>query len=200
MLHPSHYFTHSHTHTHTHIYAEPNSEAFTHISESSLCTAELAVTYTVQHLHYSTVQLWVHSEHQLMDCLCKTEQTNLYTFELVPAQRLSLLFKHPSVFPQTSGVHIRTNILDPTSSAFHLLQQPTYKSVLYHPLSLCYISFTSTVCLHYYFTCTSAESQRCDGEGMLIYFPQVRPHTCPSHAESKFRCSNAEAQWVDLSL
>lgn len=41
----------------------------------------------------------------------------------------------------------------------------------------------STVCLYYFFTCTSAESQRCDTEGMLMHFPQVRPDTCPFHSD-----------------
>lgn len=103
-------------------------------------------------------KLWLHSEHQFMDCLYKTASVILYMFKLVPAQRLSLLPKHPSFPPKTSGVHIRTNILAPTSSVFPLIinmhvspftiqgHHATFHSLIHSPsvlffhLHLCWIT------------------------------------------------------------
>lgn len=121
--------------------------------------------------------------HQFMDCLYKTASTVLYTCKLVPAQRLSLLPKHPSFPPKTAGDHIRTDILAPTCSVFPLIRQSTYKSALCLPL-LCYMSFPQPQSLSvlFIFTCTSAESRRCNSEGMLINFSH--PRTRPSHTDS----------------
>lgn len=71
MLHLSHSLTHINCRTLWHSHTS---------SESFLCIGESALTDTVHHLQYSTV------EHQLMDYLYKTASTILYTFKLVPAQ------------------------------------------------------------------------------------------------------------------
>lgn len=88
--------------------------------------------------------------------------------------------------PQTTEVHIRTNILIPTCSVFPFLQQSTYKSALYHRNFHCatFHSPIHRVCPCYFFTCTSAESWRCNSEGMFINFSQIHPQTCPYHTDS----------------
>lgn len=172
MLHLSHSLTHINCRTLWHSHTS---------SESFLCIGESALTDTVHHLQYSTV------EHQLMDYLYKTASTILYTFKLVPAQpvltfEISLFFsparKHLgfTFVPTYSFQHIQSFL----SSNNQHTNQP-----FNHPLSLCYISFpTSTVCLFCLFSCTSAESLRCNSEGMLIKSSTVHPQTRPSHTDS----------------
>lgn len=100
MLHLSHSLTHINCRTLWHSHTS---------SESFLCIGESALTDTVHHLQYSTV------EHQLMDYLYKTASTILYTFKLVPAQpvftfEISLFFSPPeNIWGSHSYQHTRSN-------------------------------------------------------------------------------------------
>lgn len=113
-----------------------------------------------------------------MDSLYKTASTILYTFKLVPAQHSSWLSKHASLSPNIWGSHSYQHTWSITIhprflSVFPLLQQSKFKSALYHPLSLCYISFPHPQSLSalFFFTWTSAESWRCNTVHSLLTGP-----------------------------
>lgn len=132
-----------------------------------------------------------------------TASTTLYTIKLVPAQRLSLPPKHPSLFPQNIwGSHSYQR----TQPFLFYNSRHTNQPFSIHSLCATFNPFNLFQSLHIiiiFFTSTSAESQRCYSVGMLIYFAPVHPWSISLEqipSESLFHCSTAVKQCIGLTV